>query len=381
MYVAPLAAGLLSNGLNVAMTAGTVGSLVQGHSQMKQAEEHQEENAKLQKQQIAAENKKAEAIQNLANSGNAGTTGAQAIQYAASDTKILKNQKLFAVKNTGIGMKDVVGFGKDMWNHIKSKKKFIIGMGAFGVGMPLGKYAVDKAIQQDRSVMQRDPQPQQRINERSFSKKVPVRGKGKSGSILSGGTLGNVAMGAVFGGLLGPGMNYISDKARQKQLANQVRVPEQQENAPRQRSYSFRSALKNSMWRKKQSQAVTDKITSGESKLLSPKTWHWYKGMKENAARGLASFYNTFNMMGGEKGMASLKNSLTGKGSSGSKISKKVANIMDNHGATSMAAIGAIGGGALFKGSELIEKGTEKVLRGVDRNAFKYTDSKEQEIE
>lgn len=375
MYALP-ALLTVGNVMNGAMTVGTVGSLFQGHSQMKQAEEHQEENARLQKQQIAAENKKAEAIQNLANSGNAGTVGAQAMQYAASDTKILKNQRLFAARpRSRYTMKDITGFGKDVIGHIKKNKGTIIGFGAFGVGMPLGKYAVDKAIQKDDSVMKNIESGSQPI-QRGYS---AVK---KNGGLLKA-TMGSVAMGAVFGGLLGPGLNYISDKNQQRQLASQVRDPRKRNSSEaEQRSYSFsfKKAFRNSGWGRKQSQAVTDRITSGESKLLSPKTWHWVKGTKENLARGLASFYNTFNMMGGEKGMASFKKSLTGPGSSGSRISKKVVGLMDNHGATSLAAIGAIGGGALFKGSDLIEKGTEKVLRKVDKNAFKYSDSKEQEM-
>ena len=77
MYVAPLAAGALlskaggavMSGLNIAGQASMIGGVIQGQQQMKQADQHQEENAKLQKQQIMAENRKAEAIQNLANSG------------------------------------------------------------------------------------------------------------------------------------------------------------------------------------------------------------------------------------------------------------------------------------------------------------------------
>jgi hypothetical protein len=86
------------------------------------------------------------------------------------------------------------------------------------------------------------------------------------------------------------------------------------------------------------------------------------------------------NMMGGETGMQSFQNSLVGKGTSGSKLSKDIANFTKNHGATSMAAIGAIGGGALFKASDLADKGVEKALRTVDKNAFKYSDTKEEMI-
>ena len=85
-------------------------------------------------------------------------------------------------------------------------------------------------------------------------------------------------------------------------------------------------------------------------------------------------------LMGGETGMRSFRKSLTGKKSSGSKLSKDIANFTKNHGATSMAAIGLLGGGALFKASNIAEKSTEKALRALDKNAFKYTDSKEEEV-
>lgn len=368
MYIAPLA---IAGGLmNTAMTAGTVGSLIQGKQQMKQAEEHQEENAKIQKQQIMAENKKAEAIQNLANSSVANTNAAQAIQYAASDTKILKNQKLFAIR---YNMQDIKGFGKDLGNHILKNKKHIGGFVGFGVAMTGGKYLADKMIQKDKSVM---PQQNEENKQKAYSEVKKQPAPKKNGSIMSkigGASLGmGVAMGA-----LQPLSSYISDKSQQKSISK--RSEEKQFANPS----IFRrgiNAIKRSGWNSRQNMDVINKINNSESTWYKPGSWKWLKKVKHNPARGLANIYNSFNMMGGETGMKSFQNSLTGKGTSGSKLSKDIANFTKNHGATSMAAIGAIGGGALFKTSELAEKGTEKTLRAIDKNAFKYTDSKEEEM-
>ena len=368
MYIAPLA---IAGGLmNTAMTAGTVGSLIQGQKQMKQAEEHQEENAKIQKQQIMAENRKAEAIQNLANSGAANTNAGQAIQYAASDTKILKNQRLFAMR---YNMQDIKGFGKDLGNHIWKNKKRIGGFVGFGVAMTGGKYLVDKMIQKDKSVM---PQQNEENKQKAYSevKKQVSPKKGKNIiSKLGGAELGiGLAMGA-----LQPLGSYIGDKAQQQSVSK--KSEERQFANPS----IFRrgiNAIKRSGWGSRQNMNVIDNINNGKSKVYDPRTWKWLKKVIHNPARGLANVYNSFNMMGGETGMKSFRNSLTGQGTSGSRLSKDIANFTKNHGATSMAAIGAIGGGALFKTSELAEKGTEKTLRAIDKNAFKYTDSKEEEM-
>lgn len=368
MYIAPLA---IAGGLmNTAMTAGTVGSLIQGQQQMKQAEEHQEENAKIQKQQIMAENRKAEAIQNLANSGAANTNAGQAIQYAASDTKILKNQKLFAMR---YNMQDIKGFGKDLGNHIWKNKKHIGGFVGFGVAMTGGKYLADKMIQKDKSVM---PQQNEENKQKAYSevKKQVSPKKGKNIiSKLGGAGLGmGLAMGA-----LQPLGSYIGDKAQQQSVSK--KSEERQFANPS----IFRrgiNAIKRSGWGSRQNMNVIDNINNEKSKVYDPRTWKWLKKVKHNPARGLANVYNSFNMMGGETGMKSFQNSLTGQGTSGSRLSKDIANFTKKHGATSMAAIGAIGGGALFKSSELAEKGTEKTLRAIDKNAFKYTDSKEEEM-
>lgn len=373
MYIAPLAMLGGSTAMNVIGGLGLVqggAGMVQANQQMKQAEQHQQQNAKIQKQQIMAENRKAEAIQNLANSGAANTNAGQAIQYAASDTKILKNQRLFAMR---YNMQDIKGFRKDLGNHIWKNKKHIGGFVGFGVAITGGKYLADKMIQKDKSVM---PQQNEENKQKAYSevKKQVSPKKGKNIiSKLGGAGLGmGLAMGA-----LQPLGSYIGDKAQQQSVSK--KSEERQFANPS----IFRrgiNAIKRSGWGSRQNMNVIDNINNEKSKVYDPRTWKWLKKVKHNPARGLANVYNSFNMVGGETGMKSFRDSLTGQGTSGSRLSKDIANFTKRHGATSMAAIGAIGGGALFKSSELAEKGTEKTLRAIDKNAFKYTDSKEEEM-
>ena len=192
-------------------------------------------------------------------------------------------------------------------------------------------------------------------------------------SKLGGGALGmGIAMGA-----LQPLGTYLGDKAQQKSLA---RKTEEKQFANPSIFTKGLNSIKRSGWNSKQDMNIINNINKSDSKVYDPRTWKWLKKVRHNPLRGAANVYNSFNMMGGETGMKSFQNSLRGKGTSGSKLSKDVADFMDRHGATSMAAIGAVGGGALFKTSELAEKGTEKTLRAIDKNAFKYTDSKEEEM-
>lgn len=377
MYVAPLAAaGLLSkaggvvmNGLNMAGQASMIGGVIQTQQQMKQADAQQEENARLQKQQIAAENRKAEAIQNLANSGAGGTNAGQAIQYAASDTKILKNQKLFARYN----MQDVKGFGKDVLGHLKKNKKHITGFLGFGATMTAGKYLADKLIQQDKSVMTK---PEEKAYSIDFSNDIGNFGKMNI----------KAAVPALIMGSLTPVASYLGDKAQQASVARKSKKKEKEKDFSVSSAISRTAkkgilAIKRGAWNRKQNMKIIDKITNGpESKIRDPRTWHWVKKVKHNPVRGIANVYNSMSMMGGETGMKSFQNSLTGKGTSGSRLSKDVSDFMSNHGATSMAAIGAIGGSALMGMSELADKVSEKGFRIADKNAFKYTDSKEERM-
>lgn len=356
--------------MNVATTGTMAGGMIQGVGQMKQADMHQAQNLKMQKQQMKVEKQKVDAINNLANSPAGQTPQGQAVQQGLfSERKVLKNQKLFALK---YNMQDLKGFGKDLGNHILKNKKPIKGFLGFGMAMTGGKYLADKLIQKDKSVM---PQQNEENQQKAYSdNKLPA--PKKSGSIMSklgGGTLGmGVAMGA-----LQPLGTYLGDKAQQKSL---VRKTEEKQFANSSIFTKGLNAIKRSGWNSRQDMNVINNINKSDSKVYDPRTWKWLKKVRHNPLRGAANVYNSFNMMGGETGMKSFQNSLRGKGTSGSKLSKDVAGFMDKHGATSMAAIGTIGGGALFKASELAEKGTEKTLRAIDKNAFKYTDSKEEEM-
>lgn len=357
--------------MNVASTGTMAGGMIQGVQGMKQAEQHQAQNLKMQKQQMRVEQQKVDALNNLANSPAGQTVQGQAVQQGLFSTGVLKNQKLFAA---GIGMKDVTGFVKDVYGHVKKNKKTVGGFLAFGAAMPVGKYIADRAVQTDKSVMPKE--------ERSYSNSTSSpkpKGKGNSimGSIMGPGIAVGVGALSVVG-------SYIGDKASQKRVKDKTK-----DSIARQKTYSaapslfgrIKNSIKRSYWGNKQNMDYINSINKpNKDRWWSPKDWVWLKKVKHNPLRGAANVYNSFNMMGGETGMQSFKNSLVGKGSSGSKISKKIANFMDNHGATSMAAIGAIGGGALFKASDLVDKGVESGIRKLDKNAYKYTDSKEKEM-
>lgn len=379
MYIAPLAAPLLAkagtalgstslmNAVGVAGLVGQGGSMVQANQQMKQAEQHQQQNAKLQKQQMQVEAQKADAINKLANTPIGQTTQGQAVQQGLfSNTKILKNQKLFARYN----MQDIKGFGKDVGNHLWKNKKHIASFLGFGALISGGKYLADKAIQKDKSVM-----PNQENTQKSYSdvntsptkvKSIMSKAKNAAPTLLIG-----LGMGAIQ-----PISSYISDKAQQKAISKKS-----------EKNFSIRNfyrkginSIKRSGWNSRQDMNVINKINNSSSSWYDPRSWKWLKKVKHNPVRGAANVYNSLMMMGGETGMQNFRKSLVGKGTSGSKLSNDVANFMDKHGAVSMAGIGALGGTALFKASDLFERGTEKSIKAVDKNAYKYTESKEEEM-
>lgn len=386
MYIAPLipalgakvvgAAKALGTGqglMNASMMAGT--GLQVGEMSGLLKNKGQE---RLQQQQIAAQQKtdqanikaakiQAESNQQLAQAITAtGNTGSVSPSQVIANTKgfssyTLKNQKLFAMK---YNMKDVKGFGKDVGNHLWKNKGHIGGFLGFGLLAGTGKYVADRIIQKDKSVM-----PQ----EKSYSS-LP---KPETKSIMSKKSgMGTVLALGLGLGALQPVSSYISDKIQQKAISKKAEKQYSTTNFFRK---GMRS-IKRSGWNSRQNMNDINRINNSKSTWYDPRSWIWVKKIMHNPVRGTANVYNSFNMMGGETGMQSFRESLSGKHSSGSKISRDLSDFMKNHGAVSMAGIGAIGGTALFKTSDLVDKGMEKTVRAIDKNAYKYTDSKEEEI-
>ena len=323
MYVAPLAAGALLSkvggygmkALELGGQASMIGGMFQQHQQMKQANEHQEENAKLQRQQIAAENRKAEAIQNLANSNVAGTSAGQAIQYAASDTRILKNQKLF-----GYSWKDLKGFGKDLgkvaWKH-KDQFKDFAKSGAVIAGTG---YVADKIIQSD--LKKREQQlPLKTYSTSSFLLKTGKTLLKAPGNVIKNNKL-SVAIGAM------PLIGYTTQRLSEKNMVDGVSTsPDQQE----EKSYSAASFAKSAVNIGKR---VGNKIANS-AKFTYRHPSASLKKTGKSVLNGVSSFMGG----GGYSGVKNVGQEVLNVGQkSGNKITQKVGNAIINNPNLAVAA-------------------------------------------
>lgn len=317
IFFAPLAAiGGLSGLFNGAMAVGTGISIKQGMDAAKQNEELAAKQEEQSREMTKALNKIAK---------NASKNPAAAQQAAA----VMGGQKMYSFT------KNVVGLAKDvkkaMWTP--GAKKFMkVGL-ASGAAMGGGAYIVDKAIQRDAKKIGMMP------SEKSYAATGSILKR--AGNFVKN-NKGELAMSAAFGSLALPG--YLSER---KQFLNQQKATQQSQ--PGQRSYSIASAVKGwKIWH-----TPKETILGGANKLISMGGI----GRKEVAGFG--------------KRMA--------EGSS-TQWGKKLGGFIQRNPGTALTGSLGVSAAAAMGSYGLGEKVTRKGLGMVDKNAFAYEKSKNQEI-
>lgn len=207
---------------------------------------------------------------------------------------------------------------------LKRKEYSVIGLLRSGI-KPAMRLVRSKASKLISPIAEKTPQPLKDVGKFAWKNK------------------GAATTGLVMGGLM-PAGGYIADKAIQSDMAkNGQGFPEQKE-----KGYSAYSA-------------IGRRVVSG------------FKKAPEKILGGLSSFSGG----GGKKGVESFGNFMKG---SSSKTSQRIGDWVVNHPKTSMAAsipIGLAVTGATF---DKAQKLSDKTIRKIDKDAFKYSDSKLQEI-
>lgn len=325
--------------LNAAGAAGTVIGIKQGKDQMKQAEEQAAQAEEQSRKMTRALNKIAENAKNNPQAAQQAQEVMQQKQFArinfANLTATIKNSKTLG---------NAKGLAKDVGKIAWKRRNALIGGTMMGATMAGTSYLTDKAIQKD---MKKNGMPLEKTYSTGSIMKA-VKGTGKvlgqaakknKGTLITMAALGSAPM----------ALGYSAEKAQYK---DQV--------AATQRNYAVPGMMTVSRLAKSVKNAQIFK-TPGKTIL----------GGLSNLSGG-----------GGRKGVYKFGHQLNRYGKhSGSVWSQKAGKFIMDNPKTALAGSIPVGAAVLGATWGTGEKIVNKTARALDKDAFKYQDSKNQEIQ
>lgn len=316
-YAIPAAIDLIANG---AMAAGTGISILQGKKQQEEMERANEEQKELIQQQNRQLKKIAEAQKNGAQVDGAALQQTLQKGFAAPVGSILKEGKLFL---------------KDMGNLALKHKDHLAAGAATGAAMGAGTYAANKYIQRD---MKKEGLTEVMTGQKSYS----------IGSFALR-TLKNNKKSMLFmGGGLGVAPTVLGYQADKKQIKDQMAATD-----PEQKSYAMGASIVKGV-----------------------------KGFFKRPARSILSGASSLSMGGGADGVKNVGKDLVQNGQS--KWTKKIGGFMLNKSGEAskkgLALSIPVGAGIMTATWDLPQKAVEKTTRAVDKGAYAYQDSKNQQV-
>lgn len=318
-----------------ALTALDIGMGVKGGAEAKeQAEEQAKRDRKISKQ-----------LEEIANSQNpqAGQAAAQVLQQRGYSGigSILK----------GVG-KNAVGFGKDMGKLVSNHKKSLIIGTASGATLVASSYLTDKAIQAD----------QKKSGQKEYSAGSVLKSIGKGAWNNKGKLIFPAAIGAL------PAIGYVTDKKIKSDMANEVS-----------------SATATNKEKKFSTARILSKgLTKGLSKMKQgfggmKKGWETFKSHPGQSILGGVS---NITGGGGTKGVKNIGKEISDIGEkSGNAWTKSLGKGIQKNTKTALAASVPVGLGIMGATWGTGEKVVNKTARAADKNAFKYQDSQNQQIQ
>lgn len=329
--------------LNAAGAIGTGLSLKQGSDQMKQAEEQAAQAEEQNRKMTKALNKIAE---NAKNNPQAAQQAADVMgqkQFAqinfAKLTATLKNNKTLG---------NAKGLAKDVGKIVWKGKNKLIGGTMMGATMAGASYLTDKAIQKD---MKKNGMPLEKTYSAGSIMKA-VKGTGKvlgeaakknKGTLITMAALGSAPM----------ALGYSAEKAQYKD-----------QMALTQRNYAVPGVM------------AVKRLFTGASK--SVRNSQIFKTPGQTILGGLSNLSGG----GGRKGVYKFGHQLNGYGKhSGSVWSQKAGKFIMDNPKTALAGSIPVGAAVLGATWGTGEKIVNKTARALDKDAFKYQDSKNQEIQ
>lgn len=329
--------------LNAAGAIGTGLYLKQGSDQMKQAEEQAAQAEEQNRKMTKALNKIAE---NAKNNPQAAQQAADVMgqkQFAqinfAKLTATLKNNKTLG---------NAKGLAKDVGKIVWKGKNKLIGGTMMGATMAGASYLTDKAIQKD---MKKNGMPLEKTYSAGSIMKA-VKGTGKvlgeaakknKGTLITMAALGSAPM----------ALGYSAEKAQYKD-----------QMALTQRNYAVPGVM------------AVKRLFTGASK--SVRNSQIFKTPGQTILGGLSNLFGG----GGRKGVYKFGHQLNRYGKySGSVWSQKAGKFIMDNPKTALAGSIPVGAAVLGATWGTGEKIVNKTARALDKDAFKYQDSKNQEIQ
>lgn len=379
-YALPLVPILTGIGI-----AGTGAQMVQAHKQGKEAEEQAEETqARIEKQNelIKQQNKRIEKLSEKSPDAARAVQGITQREFGAIPFSVLRNvakaknaitgaASTFAQNNPNLvgGLKDVgiaakKTFGKDAMNNIK--------MGGLMAG---STYVAGKYIQHDMKKNNMDVDDSGNL----VAKQYTIPGSVMTGLTATGKFIKNNPK-TILGASAMGGVPVVLQYKADKQMAK-----DQIEATQEERQYAaVPISVLRGMVRGKQAIAGIGKNITGAGKKIAD-GWNEFNSHKMQSITGTASQLSSFGM-GGTKNIQKFGERLvtlgSGKGGgTANETIKKAGEWIQNH-KTAANAIsivpGAIAAKATWDGSQKV---VDKIGHTVDSGAYKYTDSKNQQIE
>lgn len=351
IFVAPALVALggkAMTALNVAGAVGTVSSVKQGADQMKQAEEQAAQAEEQNKKMTKALNKIAENAKN----------NPQAAQQAAD----VVGQRQFARVNLGKvfnnkNLQNAKGLAGDLGKIVWKGKSKLIGGTLMGGSMAAASYATDKYIQKD---MKKNNIPLEKTYAIPGSVMNTVKGAGRVvGKTMKkhGGSIAGMAA-------LGSIPTLLGYSAEKRQYKDQI-------ESTQQRNYAAPAV----------GMAVKRFLTAGGNKIGSVGRRIKGSDLYKKPGETILGTISGFSGGGGKGGVYKFGHQLNRYGKhSGSEWSQKAGKFIMDHPKTSLAASIPVGGAIIGATWGTGEKLVNKTARSLDKNAFKYQDSKNEEI-
>lgn len=357
-FIAPLlAAGgrLVAGALPEMAVSGAIG--IAGNKMQSKANEQQKEIMEQQAREQKRQNEKiAEAMNKIAENSKNNP------QSAAQEAGNLLEQKQFAKINLGSlannkTVKNAIGLGKDVGKIAWKNRRDLAGGLLAGAALSGASYITDKAIQYDmkKSGIPLPPKKEQR--EYSLNKESIMKGIKFAGRELKQTAKNNKKMigSMVLFGSAPTALGYMAEK---KELKDQIKNTV---SPAKERTYSFKSSIVSSFGKLK-------------NKIAAAPIFH-------NTGEKILGGISSISGGGGRKGVYKFGHQLNRYGKhSGSEWSQKVGKFIMDHPKTALVGSIPVGAGIMAATWDTGEKLVRKGMKKIDKNAYAYQESKEEEI-
>lgn len=360
-FVAFLAPLLSKVGIGGALAAADIGVGLKGASDQKRiSEEQAEQQEKLARQQRKSDARIAEALNNIASKNPAAAP--QAAQLAMQQRSYTFTRNL-------------VGLGKDLGTLVRRNKVGFVGTTLTGVAMGTAGYLTDKGIQKDMKKSGIPLPPKEEKREKKYSVMSSVAKS--SGKFLkeSGKIMGQAVKSHKTGIMMMTGLTtiptvlgYSADKKAYKDQLAQTKKAEKQY-----------SKLGKTLGK-------TIKSTIGKAKG-SLQDWHkdakqGWKTFKSHPGQSTLGSVSNLMQGGGRKGVEKFGKDLEQLGrKNNSSWSTKLGQLTQKYPKTAIAASIPVGAATMAVTWDAGQKIAEGTARKLDKNAFRYQDSQNQQIQ